>query len=96
MKGAAVAGLLVGVAVLGAVGLALASTRRAFRAVFVKVFDTAGGKQSFWDVFDGSDRIVRYSQNNDDRTSRVFIDSPLPATDARRVRAMKEFGIRSS
>lgn len=112
MRGRVLVGVLVGVAVLGAVGLAVASQKQlpppgsfdvrgdsgtAYRVVFVKEFPTpTGGKQTFWDVFIGSDRIFRYSQNDDDKTSRVLIVTPLHPTDSRLVAGLSDFGAKAA
>lgn len=56
----------------------------------VKHVKTIGG-ESFWDVFEGDNRIIRYKQTGSDLKSRVFVDSPLPASDPRRVAAQKKF-----
>lgn len=66
----------------------------AYTVKFVKAFTLPDGrKQSFWDVFVGPLRILRYSQLESDRDSRVFIVSPLGPTDPRVGVAMTDFGI---
>src|SRR5882724_390299 len=60
---------------------------------FVKAFDTAQGRQTFWDVFLNGARILRYSQLGELKGSRQFIDSPLPLTDNRVREAGTDFGI---
>jgi hypothetical protein len=65
-----------------------------YDVTLVKVFDTEGGKQTFWDLFVGDDRIVRYTQLDDDMNSRVYIASPLSQSDPRLDRALRDFGIR--
>jgi hypothetical protein len=65
-----------------------------YDVTLVKVFDTEGGKQTFWDLFIGDDRIVRYTQLDDDMNSRVYIASPLAQSDPRLDLALRDFGIR--
>lgn len=70
------------------------SSGTTYTVKFVKAFKLEDGrKQSFWDLFVGPLRVVRYSQLEDDKTSRVFIVSPLGPTDPRVGVAMSDFGI---
>jgi hypothetical protein len=59
----------------------------------VKLFDTPQGKQTFWDVFIGNARILRYSQTGELKGSRKFIGTPLAKGDARLARAAADFGV---
>jgi hypothetical protein len=107
MKGSAVVVGLLAVTVVG-VGVAMAASSgdkpgsftvtgksgTVYTVKFVKAFSLPDGrKQSFWDLFVGPLRIVRYSQLENDRDSRVFIVSPLGPTDPRVGVAMTDFGI---
>jgi len=60
---------------------------------FVKAFDTAQGRQTFWDIFLNGSRIMRYSQLGELKSSRQFIDSPLPLTDNRVRMAGTDFAV---
>jgi hypothetical protein len=107
MKGSAVVvGVLALTAVSVGVAMAASSSDKpgsfsvtgksgtAYTVKFVKAFTLPDGrKQSFWDVFVGPLRILRYSQLESDRDSRVFIVSPLGPTDPRVGVAMADFGI---
>lgn len=107
MKGKAIALGVVALTVVG-VGVAVAASKgppggefdvtgksgTRYRVKFVKQFALPDGrKQAFWDLFVGGQRIVRYSQLDADRDSRVFIVSPLAPTDPRIGVAMSDFGI---
>jgi len=66
-----------------------------YKVKHVKAFALDDGrKQAFWDLFVGGNRILRYSQLDADRDSRIFIVSPLGPTDPRVGVAMEDFGIR--
>lgn len=61
---------------------------------FQKAFETEAGHQTFWDLFDASgNRLVRYAQLDDDKSSRTFIVSPLSMTSPILDKAMRDFGI---
>lgn len=107
MKGKLVLGVVAAVVVVGGVALAASSgskpgafnvTGRSgtqYRVVFVKAFTLPDGrKQSFWDLFVGDARILRYAQLENDTDSRVLIVSPLSETDPRIPIAMSDFGVR--
>jgi hypothetical protein len=105
--GAVVLGVVALVVVGGGIALAAGSSSKPgtfevtgrsgsqYRVVFVKQFPTDnGGKISFWDVFVGDARILRYSQIDNDTGSRVLIVSPLEQNDPRILIALQDFGVR--
>ena len=101
---------LLGLAAAGAAGLFLLKKPKGFEAKhagssgnnwtvkLVKVFDEPAGKLTFWDVFEGSDRVLRYSQRGELKGSRVYITSPFDTspsvTLAKQLRAAAaDFGV---
>lgn len=60
----------------GPVFTVTANSGAVYEVRFAKAFETEAGHQTFWDVFDIQGRVLRYSQLEDDITSRVFIVTP--------------------